>query len=427
MDSRRNVALVAWMDEQRLSSRELADLVNRAVGEITGRIGGLDDSSIRAWRSGRVRCPKRVQLHALELVSGLDASALGFVRRTRLPALTPHQEPPVERRTLLTAAVSAAAAVAGTSSSASASPRRVGMADVARLRQRFTDIIASDHRHGGQASIEREAARLAAEALALQTSGAASQRVRTNIYATAASFMSSAMWAAIDGRRFGDARNHLRAAAELAELSADPAIKFRIWSHAGTMFRHQGRSAEAAAANDVARGLSLTRRDPLFASLGLARHAAIHAASGERQAAKRAFGQAQEAMARAGRGEVRPVWLTAFYDEAEIHSLALSAYLNLGDWATAEAHGHRCLAALRPHMHRSRAITTARLARAQLEQGEAATAVATAMQVPADSAAHHPRVVGMLDAFGHRLTQIAPDSAHTASWQEFTIRKGYAQ
>lgn len=78
-------------------------------------------------------------------------------------------------------------------------------------------------------------------------------------------------------------------------------------------------------------------------------------------------------------------------------------------------------------MHRSRAITTARLARAQLEQGEAATAVATAMQVPADSAAHHPRVVGMLDAFGHRLTQIAPGSAHTAYWQEFTTTKGHAQ
>ncbi|MEW2373489.1 hypothetical protein AB0940_29580 [Streptomyces sp. NPDC006656] len=53
--------------------------------------------------------------------------------------------------------------------------------------------------------------------------------------------------------------------------------------------------------------------------------------------------------------------------------------------------------------------------------------MATAMQVPADSASHHPRVVGMLDAFGHRLTQIAPGSAHTASWQEFTTTKGHAQ
>ncbi|MFJ7263908.1 XRE family transcriptional regulator [Streptomyces globosus] len=425
MDPGRNDALVAWMDEKRLGSRELADLVNAAVGEITGRVGGLDDSNIRAWRSGRVRCPKGAQLRALELVSGLSAADLGFVRRARLPDPDPHQEPPVERRTFL--AFPAAAAAAGVPPPAStASTARVGMSDVARLHQRFTDIIASDHRHGGQASIEHEAVRLASEALLLQKSGTASQRVRTNLYATAASFMSSAMWAAIDGRRFGDARNHLRHAAQLAELSGDPAIKFRIWSHAGTMYRHRGSPAEAAAANNVARGLSLSRRDPLFASLGLARHAAIHAAAGERRAVRRAFGQAQEAMGRANRGDVRPVWLTAFFDQAELDSLALSAYLTLGDWATAEAHGHRCLAALRPHMHRSKAITTSRLALAQLEQGDAESAVATAMRVPADAASRHPRVVGMLDTFGRRLTAIAPHSAHEAAWREFTTRKDHA-
>ncbi|MER5933937.1 hypothetical protein [Streptomyces sp. NPDC002054] len=367
----------------------------------------------------------------MEMISGLDPTALGFVPRARPSAATPHQEPPLERRTLLTAAASTAAgAVAGAPRPAAASPYRVGMSDVARLHQRFTDIIASDHRHGGQAGIEQQATRLAAEALALQESGSASQRVRTNLYVSAASFMSSAMWAAIDGRRFGDARNHLRDAAQLAELSGDQAIKFRIWSHAGTMYRHLGRPAEAGAANDVARGMSLTRRDPLFASLGLARHAAIHASAGERNSTQRAFGQAQEAMGRAaGRGEVRPVWLLAFYDQAELDSLALSAYLALGDWATAEAHGHRCLAALRPHMLRSKAITTVRLARAQLEQGEPEAAVGTATQVAADAAAHHPRVAGMLTLFGRRLAETAPAGPHTTAWREFTALtpKGHAR
>ncbi|MEU3316903.1 transposase [Streptomyces sp. NPDC006662] len=91
--------------EQRLSSLEPTGLVNHTIGEVTGRIGGLDDSSIRAWRSGRVRCPKRVQLHALELISGLDASAPGFVRRTRLlppptggPAASSCAAPPASTR-----------------------------------------------------------------------------------------------------------------------------------------------------------------------------------------------------------------------------------------------------------------------------------------------------------------------------------------
>ncbi|MGW5342898.1 XRE family transcriptional regulator [Streptomyces sp. NPDC004050] len=410
-----NEKLAAWMKEQGYSSRELADLVNHAVGELTGKQGGLDDSSIRAWRSGRVRCPKSAQLKALEMISGRVAADLGFVRRTR----TRPKEPPVQRRTFMTAVAAAAASAAG-APVAYAAPYRVGMADVALIHQRFTEIIKADHRHGGQLGIERQAAALAQEALALQSSGAASQRVRASLYGSAASFRSSAMWAAIDGRRFGDARHHMQEAQALAELAGDQTIKFRIWSHAGTMYRHMGRPVEASAANGVARRLSLTRRDPMFASLGLAREAAIHAAAGEHRAVHRAISQAQDALGRADPKEVRPVWLNAFFDEAEIHALALSSYFSLGEWSTAEMHAHQCLATLRPHMARSRAITTARLARAQLEQGEVETAVTTAKGISDDAATGHPRVSGMLTQFSRRLAQIAPRSSHAADWQQHT-------
>ncbi|MEU3045838.1 hypothetical protein ABZ705_04755 [Streptomyces sp. NPDC006984] len=313
----------------------------------------------------------------------------------------------------------AAAAVAGSAPPTVSAPRRVGMSDVARVRQSFDDIIASDHRHGGRLGTEQASERLADEAMALQGAGAASQRVRGALYGAAAAFWSSAMWAAIDGRRFGAAEVHLRKAAEVASMSGDQAIGFRIWSHAGTMYRHMGKPGEADAANHVARRLGIVRRDPVFASLGLARHGAIHAAAGDRKAAQRAFKQAEEAWHRSKRGDDpgRPSWLLAFYDEAEINSLAMSAYLSLGMWAEAEAHGHRCLASLRQHMHRSRAIATTRLARSQLEQGEVEAAVTTAMTVPEDSAAHHPRVVGMLASFGARLSGIAPSSPHVTVWQ----------
>lgn len=127
-------------------------------------------------------------------------------------------------------------------------------------------------------------------------------------------------------------------------------------------------------------------------------------------------------MHRADPAEVRPVWLNAFYDQAEIDSLALSAYSSLAEWATAEAHGHRCLAGLRPHMVRSKAITTARLARAQLEQKEVEAAVTTAMSVPADAAAGHPRVAAMLATFGDRLQEITPSSGHAAAWRSHMVR-----
>ncbi|WP_369780133.1 XRE family transcriptional regulator [Streptomyces sp. R33] len=413
-----NHVLVAWMHDQQLSSRELAELVNGAVAQLTGRHGGLDDSNIRAWRSGRVRCPKNVQLRALELVSGKSATDLGFERRTRTPAPAPaKEEPPVLRRHLIQGAA-AIAATAATPSYA-ASPR-IGVTDVECLQQRFAEVVASDHRHGGQQTIEQQAAALSEEALRLQASGTASQRVRGYLYASAAAFRSSAMWAAIDGRRYNRAIEHMRHAQQLAAMSGDQAIQFRIWSHAGTMYRHMKRPADAAAANDVARTLAITRRDPMFASLGHARHAAIHATAGDLKATRRALDTAQEAMQRADPDADRPVWMRAFYDQAELDSLALSAFMSLAQYDAAEAHAHRCLANLRPHMHRSRAITTSRLALAQLGQGDLEPAVTSAMRVPRDAATSHPRVVEMLATLGSELRKNAPRTPHARLWTEYT-------
>ncbi|MFD3379055.1 MULTISPECIES: XRE family transcriptional regulator [unclassified Streptomyces] len=420
MDTTRNTVLEAWMTEHGYSSNSLAEAVNRAIERLTGRPGGLDGSSVRAWKAGRVTWPKSAARKALEGVTGLPAVALGFVPRGR-PSSTPappqQEDPDMKRRTLVgsIAAAAAAAAAPGTTS-----PRRIGMSDVNRLNKRFAEIIASDHRHGGQLGIEQRAAALADEALNLQNAGSATQRVRSNLYASAAAFRSSAMWAAIDGRRYDVAKAHMREAQALAEMSGDQAIKFRIWSHAGTMYRHMGRPADAIAANDVARNLHLPRRDPLFASLGLARQGAIHGTAQDRTGTRRSFGQAQEAMLRADAADYRPVWMLAFYDQAELNSLALCAHLALGDYSTAEYHAHRCLSSLRPHMIRSRAITTTRLAHAQLAQGDADAATATAMKVPSDAATQHARVTRMLQEFGAALRATAPGSSTVQTWTEHT-------
>lgn len=419
MDTTRNTVLEAWMAEHGYSSNSLADAVNTALERLTGRPGGLDGSSVRAWKAGRVTWPKSATRKALEDVTGLPAVTLGFVPRGRTPfaPAPPQQEDPDMKRRTLVGGIAAAAATAAAAPGA-ASPRCIGMSDVDRLQKRFAEIIASDHRHGGQLDVEQRAAALADEALNLQNAGSATQRVRSSVYASAAAFRSSAMWAAIDGRRYDDAKAHMREAQSLAKMSGDQAIKFRIWSHAGAMYRHMGRPADAFAANDVARNLHLTRRDPLFASLGLARQAAIHGAAQDRTGTRRAFDQAQEAMLRADPDDYRPVWMLAFYDQAELDSLALSAYLALGDCPTAEFHAHRCLSALRPHMIRSRAITTTRLAHAQLAQGAPEAATATAMKVPADAATQHARVTRMLQEFGAALRATAPGSPTVRTWTE---------
>ncbi|MFJ7969650.1 XRE family transcriptional regulator [Streptomyces sp. NPDC096324] len=421
MDATRNEALEAWMDEHGHSSNSLAEAVNRALEQLTGRTGGLDGSSIRDWKAGRVRWPKSATRRALETVSGLPATALGFVPRGRAPSApaAPQEDPEMKRRTLVggiaVAAAAAAAAAPGTTGT-----RRIGMSDVDRLQQRFAEVIASDHRYGGQLGIEQHAAILAEEALNLQAAGSATQRVRSSLYGCAAAFRSSAMWAAIDGRRYADAKVHMREAQALAEMSGDQAIKFRIWSHAGAMYRHIGRPTEAFAANDVARGLHITRRDPMFASLGLARQAAIHGTAHDHTGTRRALDQAEDALDRIDPDAHRPVWLLAFYDEAELNSLALSAFLALGDYPAAESHAHRCLTTLRPHMLRSHAITTTRLAHAQLAQGDFEAATATAMRVPADAATQHARVSRMLQEFGAALRARAPRSSTAQTWTEYT-------
>jgi hypothetical protein len=417
MGTTRNAALEAWMTEHGHSANSLAEAANRAVEHLTGRTGGYDGSSVRAWKSGRIRWPNHLTRQALEIVTGLSATDLGFLPRGRAHATpAPEQEDDMKRRTLVGGLAVAAAAAAAPG----AAPRRIGMTDVERLQARFAEVIASDHRRGGQPDIEQQAAALADEALNLQRAGSATQRVRSSLYGAAAAFRSSAMWAAIDGRRYPQAQAHMREAQALAEMSGDQGTKFRIWSHAGSMYRHMGRPGDAFAANDVARGLHITRRDPLFASLGLARQAAIHGTAQDRTGAHRAVGQAQDAMARADTDLYRPVWLVAFYDQAELDSLALSAYLSLGDYPTAEAHAHRCLAALRPHMARSRAIARTRLAHAQLAQGDAEAAVASAMQVPATAATQHARVSRMLIEFGAALRATASGSPVVTTWTEHT-------
>jgi hypothetical protein len=69
-------------------------------------------------------------------------------------------------------------------------------------------------------------------------------------------------------------------------------------------------------------------------------------------------------------------------------------------------------------MARSRAITTTRLAHAQLAQGDADAATATAMKVPADAATRHARVTRMLQEFGAALRATAPGSAAAQTWSE---------
>ncbi|WP_405795260.1 helix-turn-helix transcriptional regulator [Streptomyces sp. NBC_01506] len=407
-----NQSLKRRMAEAGFTQAELAEAVNADL-RAAGYEGSVSDRTVRNWLTGKTRWPHRRQRAALEAVFNCPAVELGFVPRRGEPSSSGMAPPEdsVLRRHFINVSTGAALA--------SVARQRVGASDVQRLLSKFAVLIANDHRYGGKLTIETQASALAGEALSLQARGTASQRVRGALYGCAASFTSSAMWAAIDGRRFDAAQRHFDRASSLAAMSGDPTIQFRIWSHAGSLYRHLARPADALAANDVARNLPIARRDSMFASLGHARHAAIHGLTGDPRAVRQALGHAQDALQQADPNEQRPMWMNAFYDQAELESLALAAYLSLGNYEKAEAHAHRSLALVRPEMRRTRAITTTRLAHAQLGQGDLEPAVATAISVPTDPIGQHPRVSGMLSDFGNALRIAAPTSPLTRTWTEY--------
>jgi hypothetical protein len=74
MGTTRNTTLEAWMDEHGYSSNSLADAVNRAIEQLTGRPGGLDGSSVRDWKAGRVKWGRSgCSVRVLRMTSGVPA------------------------------------------------------------------------------------------------------------------------------------------------------------------------------------------------------------------------------------------------------------------------------------------------------------------------------------------------------------------
>lgn len=401
------------MHQLGLTRPELAREMNLALGRLTGKHGTYSERTVHDLLT-RTRMPRSRTTLALETVFDCPITDLGFA-----PTVRHHQhavEDAVKRRTFLATVPIAAAGIAAPRPKAA--PYRIGAADVERLERLHDQTIDDDDQVGGTEAIERRSAALAEEALATQQQGSASSRVRSRLYALAASLTDSAMWAAVDGQRPDAAQAHLHHAVTLASLSGDQVVQIRVWGHAAALYRQMGRYTDSTAAAEAARAIPLCRTDPFYASMTRARLSVHQAHTTGRTDVQRSLDQAHKDLSRADSGEHRPRW-TQFYDGAEIELLALQSHAELGRWQEAEAHAHRALSLLRPHMVRNKALTIAYLAGAQLQQGEAELAVTTAKSVPGASV--HGRVAHLLGTFTTRLIATDPSSSHTREW--ITYRK----
>lgn len=415
MAGTRNDALASWVQRHGMLVRELTSLVNTEIENLTGRCGTVNDRHIFKLLRGEHRSPNALLRTALEKATGLSAVELGFVPRgSEKSRPSPVEDDPMYRRAFLAAA--AAAGVSATKPTAGGPRRhRLNANDVEALKAELVAWTSTESLHGGTPQLERRAADITDQVIALQQGHTASARIRSELYTVSAAFSNSAMWAAIDGRRLDAAEYHMDRTIRLAGLSGDPATEFRVWGHAGVLFRQLGRPADALAAAEKSRTCSVTRRDPLFASLSMSRMAVNHADLGDDRSALRYLDLAQKALDRADPKKHRPTWMD-FYDQAELDHLAMVAQMQLARWPEAEKHAHRSLAYVRPGLQRNSALVRANLAVAQLGQRDLEQAVATAHHIP-EEMMRHARVRGLLDSFTEQVTILAPRNPEARDWR----------
>nr|WP_163015583.1 helix-turn-helix transcriptional regulator [Streptomyces sp. Tu 4128] len=400
------------MRESGLTQAELADRVNAQVSS-AGYEGTVSDRTVRNWLTGRTRWPHPRQREALEAVFGRTAVELGFSppagrRHTLNPA-----EAPVRRRNFLTAASGTTVAVAGPFVGA---PPQVGTSDVLRLRQGLDALMALDDTRGGHESLERAALVGASEALAKQKLGA-TQRIRLRLYSVAADYAATAAWSALDARQCDRAYALLGKALHLAGLAQDSVAELRIWNSYAMLAHQRGEQTEAIDSAQAALATTITKRDPLFASLAHARTAVSHSNAGDRQAAIRSLGFAQEALNKADLQDPRPSWM-AFYGPAELTAMTAIVCDRIGESTEAEAASHKALGAIPEQFRRNRALATARLALAQLHQRDIDQACATASSVfeLMKGSPMPGRMRSLLGDYYRDLITLAPDAALAREW-----------
>ncbi|MFC4507014.1 MULTISPECIES: Tat pathway signal protein [Streptomyces] len=416
MQGTRNEALVAWLDNHRTTVKELTSLLNTAIYELTGKPGSVNERHVFKLLRGEHKSPNSALRMALQKVTGRTAAELGFVPRgskKEKPAPAPEDDP-LYRRALLAAATAAGVSLAAPPLGGQR-PRRLNANDVEVLKAELVAWTTTESTYGGTPELEKRAEDLTDKVIGLQQGNTASARIRSELYTVAAAFSNSAMWAAIDGQRFGPAEYHLDRTIRLAGLSGDPATEFRVWGHASILFRHLDRPTDALAAAERAQASAIARRDPLFSSLAMSRLAVNHAKFGDDRSAMRYVDLAQKALDRADPNRHRPSWV-GFYDQAELDHLAMVTRMQLGQWAAAERHAHRSLAYLRPDLKRNSALVHAHLAVAQLGQRDLEQAIGTAQNIP-EGMMRHARVRGLLDGFTEQVIVLAPRNSEVRDWR----------
>ncbi|MDX3233790.1 transcriptional regulator [Streptomyces sp. ME19-01-6] len=362
--------------EYGFSHEDLAEEVNRAAAELSGKPGRCTDRHVRRWVSGEVRWPWPAYLRPLTEIFGRTPQQMGFVPRGASSALPPTARcrvpapdarkdgvEPVQRRSFIAASLAAALGV-------DQLPRRgrLGVSDVARIQRTITRLDAHFNGLGGGAVID-----VATDYLTrLQHASdhcAYGEQVERELHRAVADVAACAGWSAHDCGRHNLAAQLRNTTLQAALLARDSVSVTRAWSDLAAQADHAGRPAEAARINRTALTERHLREHPLITALLHARLADYLAQTGDSARMGRHLAAAERVYDRAHPAAAAS-WL-AFLTPAELSGLGAIAHQSAGQYARAEQHAGQALGLLAPRFTRNRAYCTVLLAELQLAQGHA--------------------------------------------------------
>lgn len=314
----------AWraLGRQLASMRRSSGLTQHSFAPMTlyGRstVANAESGHQRVSRGFWVRCDELLRAEG-ELIRRYDEIVAMERGLHRLGSRANGAPPPkrgIERRSALLAGIAAVAAASGLTGAVgrASAARRIGAADVARIRAVTALYRSLDYEVGGGA-IRRDVNRFAHVVTTLLNHGDAAA-VREPLLTAVAEVRQLAGWTAFDAGRHADAQRHLLAAERTAAAGGDLRLVARVRYCQARQFQYLRHNRDAIDALRLARDHLGTHGTPAIAAMLDGLEASSLADLGDHAAAAQRLASATDAFERIDPAN-EPAWM-AFYDRGEL-------------------------------------------------------------------------------------------------------------
>jgi hypothetical protein len=331
---------------------------------------------LRRWESPDPPLPHPGQQAVLEATLGVPLAELGFAvppERAHSVSSGGHHDDMHRRQFVLDVSAVLGASVLP----ADRTGRRVGAADVQRLRSDVTGLYAIDHSLGGRTA-HKAAVRVLRRVERAMTNGTYLERVGRDLHGLMGTLHSHLGWIEFDAGRPAQARAACAQALTSARLVGDPLQQVRSLDSLSLLAVEQKRPWEAVAAASAAWDLAEAHGGPKVRSVVSLRQARALSSAGDQSAARRALSQALTWHDRSDHDTDAPAW-TAFAGQVEVDYATAAWHVETGHPAYAIPFLRSAVQQLGPDYSRNAALYRARLAEVLLKSGEVEEACAEAV------------------------------------------------